>query len=1123
MPQEHKQVFLTSSPTRWQRFKWAFRILAFILVLFAVILGVAVLRELSPSIPQLKNDNKQYKALINNGKQAALTEINNKYDGFGKYINNKTGQLKNIRYVGKADSQHSYVTPLRAAFYDATDEQSYFSLKNNISKLNMLLPLWMNIDSAADTVIVNDDMRGADIIRASKIPVVAVISNFSGTDFNGAPLHRIFNDRAKKERLISDIIKTVQKYKFAGVNIDFEELIEKTDEPMIAFMKELYERMHALHLQVTQDVPPFNPDFNLKELAKYNDYIFLMAYDEHNSGSLPGPICSQNFIEGAIDEAVKQVPAGKLVLAIAGYGYDWPKGSTGADVSYSEALSIAGESEGKVKFDTSTYNLSYTYTDENDVEHAVHFTDAITNFNTMRCATEYGVAGVALWRLGQEDSRLWSFYNKDISDVGVDSFNYAVLNSVNANNDVDYVGEGEVLDVISTPKAGIIHTDVDTAEDLVANETYQSLPSIFVIKKYGKKDKKIVLSFDDGPDNEYTPQILDILGKEHVPAAFFMIGLNAVNNIPLVKRIYNEGFEIGNHTFTHPNIATISRKRALVELNSTRLLIESITGHSTVLFRAPYNADSEPETMQELEPVAFAKENKYLTVGESIDPEDWEKGISADSIFSRVVRQENNGSIILLHDAGGDRDATIEALPRIIKYFKGKGYTFTTVADLINEKRDKLMPAVPRNKSYYLVQFSYYMAEFGYWGWKTLFYLFVTCIVLSIGRILLLAVLASKEFIKEKKESLPPLAGSPLVSIIVPAYNEEVNAVNAVNKLLKSTYPNYNIIFVDDGSKDTTYDKVAAAFAGNSRIKVFTKPNGGKASALNYGIMQTDAEYVLCIDADTHLLPDALEVLVRHFIDEKVGAVAGNVKVGNERNMLTRWQNIEYITSQNFDRNAFAAINAITVVPGAIGAFRKKAIEEAGGFTSDTFAEDCDLTIRMLRAGYLIKNENKAIALTEAPETLTQFLKQRFRWSFGVLQSFWKNRDALFNKDYGSLGWVALPNILVFQVLIPLIAPLADLFMLIGIFTGNGMMIFKYYGLFMLIDVAVGVLAFAFEKERLLKLVWMVPQRIIYRWLMLYILYKSIRRAFKGQLQSWVVLKRTGNIQENPRLKAFKM
>ena len=1124
MSEPHKQIFLTQSPTRWQRFKWSFRIVLFIITIVLVILGVAVMKQLFvPAMPQLRNENGGYTAIINNGKNAAVNAIDKKYDGFGKYIAGRESQTKHIRYVTRADSLRAITAPVRAAFYDASDEQAYFSLKNNISSLNMLLPLWMTIDSAADTVIVNTDIRGGEIIKASGVPVVAVISNFSGEDFNGTPLHRILNDNVKKARLINEIVNVIQQNHFAGVNIDFEELQESSDEPLVSFMRDLYTRMHSLHLIVTQDVSPFNSDYNYKELARYNDYLFLMAYDEHNGGSDPGPISSQRYIEAAMDGALKQVEPGKLVLAIAGYGYDWPKGDKGSDVTYAEALSVASESDAKVVFDTASYNLHYNYSDENGIDHTVYFTDAATNYNTMRYASEYNVGGIALWRLGSADSRLWAFYNKDLSDDAVDTFDYSVLHNVEKSYDVDYIGEGEILDVISTPKPGQINTTVDTAEDLVSDETYETMPSIFVIKKYGKKPKKIVLSFDDGPDERYTPHILDILSREHVPAVFFMIGNNALNNIPIVKRVYNEGFEIGNHTFTHPNIAEISTKRALWELNGTRLLLESITGHSTVLFRAPYNADSEPETMQELEPVAFAKENKYLTVGESIDPNDWEKGITADSIFNRVVRQESLGSIILLHDAGGNREETVKVLPRIIKYFKDKGYTFTTVADLLDETRSQLMPAVPRDRSYYYIQFSYYVAEFGYWGSNALAFLFISCIILSVLRILVLAFFAVKEYRKEKKLKLQPLAGSPAVSIIVPAYNEEVNAVSSVNNLLKSSYPNFNIIFVDDGSKDTTYAKVSEAFKNDNRVSVLTKPNGGKASALNYGIAQTNSEYVLCIDADTNLAPDALELLARHFVDAKVGAVAGNVKVGNEVNLLTRWQSIEYITSQNFDRNAFASVNAITVVPGAIGLFRKKAIEDAGGFTSDTFAEDCDLTMRMLRAGYLVKNENKAIAMTEAPETLGQFLKQRFRWSFGVMQSFWKNRDALFNKDYGALGLVAMPNILVFQILIPLIAPLADVFMIIGIVTGNAPMILEYYGLFMLVDLSVGILAFAFEKENFFKLVWLVPQRIIYRWLMLYILYKSIRRAIKGQLQSWGVLKRTGNMLENARLKSFKI
>ncbi len=261
---------------------------------------------------------------------------------------------------------------------------------------------------------------------------------------------------------------------------------------------------------------------------------------------------------------------------------------------------------------------------------------------------------------------------------------------------------------------------------------------------------------------------------------------------------------------------------------------------------------------------------------------------------------------------------------------------------------------------------------------------------------------------------------------------------------------------------------------------------------------------------------------MKKFITDKTGAVAGNVKVGNEINLITYWQSIEYITSQNFDRRAFDLLDCIIVVPGAIGGFRKDAIIRAGGFTSDTLAEDCDLTMRLHREGYTIRNCTKAISYTEAPETMRQFMKQRFRWSFGVMQSFWKHRDAVLNPRYKNFGMVALPNILIFQMILPFLAPLADLVLLISLMAaGFGIIqssighILIYYGIFTLVDVAGAALAFAFEKEDYKKLLWMVPQRLVYRQLMYYILLKSFGKALKGELQAWGVLKRTGNVKQS--------
>jgi cellulose synthase/poly-beta-1,6-N-acetylglucosamine synthase-like glycosyltransferase/spore germination protein YaaH/peptidoglycan/xylan/chitin deacetylase (PgdA/CDA1 family) len=1108
---ETRQVFLTTSPTRWQRFKWTFRLLLFLGAILIAVLVLAYRKGGNPSLPQLREKNEKYKAILHPGKHLLMQEnrVSDSFEGFRKYISARPKKVKTV----KADSIHEMDAAIRAAFYVAWDAQSYFSLRANISKLNMILPEWFFIDPNGDTLTTNIDHRGDSVIKASGVEVIPMLSNNFHEKWQGDAVHRIITDPAKKQRLINDVVNTLLKNHYKGINIDFEELKENSDEDFTAFIRDLSERLHKEGLLVTQDISPFNSDYNLGELAKYNDYIFLMSYDQHDQSSVAGPICAQKWIEATVDDAVKSVPADKLVLCLAGFGYDWPKDDEGKDVTYEEALSTAGEEDARVNFDNNTYNVHYTYYDDDSIPHDVYFTDAATNFNTLRFAAEYGLAGTSLWRLGSEDSRLWKFYNKDMSSDGLDTFNFAQLSHVRASNDVDYIGEGEILDVMSTPKDGIIKTEIDSSEMLISEEHYLSLPSVFVVKKYGNAPGKIVLTFDDGPDPKFTPQILDILNREHVPATFFLIGINAENNIPLVKRLYNEGYEIGNHSFTHPNMAEVSMNRAVVEMRATRKLIECITGHSTIMFRAPYNADSEPESMQELIPVALSKKYNYLTVGESIDPNDWEEGVTADTIVARVIRQQDMGSIILLHDAGGNtRKATVEALPRIIHYFKSKGYQFTTVADLVGKSRNELMPAVP-NAGFEL-KLNYVVVQILYWGGNILFSLFVVCIILSVARILFMGVLAALEHRSEKKKNLPPLPGSPLVSIIVPAYNEEVNAVSSLNNLLKLQYPNFNIIFVDDGSKDGTYAKVAAAFKDNDRVAVLTKPNGGKASALNYGISHTDADYVLCIDADTKLLPGAIAMLMRHFAEEHVAAVAGNVKVGNEVNFITRWQSIEYITSQNFDRKAFSYVNAITVVPGAIGAFRRKVIEEVGGFTSDTLAEDCDLTMRILRAGYVVKNENNAIAMTEAPESIKMFLRQRFRWSFGVMQSFWKNRDTLFNTRYKGLGMIAMPNILVFQVLIPLVAPLADLFMIFGLLTGNALEILKYYGVFMLVDASVAIVAFLFEKENMWRLLWLIPQRLVYRWLMLFVLFRSIRRAIKGELQHWGVLKRTGNVKE---------
>ncbi|HLD54427.1 MAG TPA: glycosyltransferase [Sediminibacterium sp.] len=1121
MSKGSKQVFQTSNPTRWQRFKWTFRLLLFLLFITVIAIIIAIKTAYEPTVPILQSSVFK-RILVSDENQDSLAK---KYQGFRKFIDDKwstgNGSGQNESAIRLSHSKlFSDSLGIRSAFYVDWDPQAFFSLRRNINKLNLILPEWMFFDPTGDSLIIRKDKRGYDLIKKTKgLRVMPMLTNNINGKWDGVVVSRILNDPKKSEKLINDLYKWIKVEGFAGINIDFEELVENDNRLLTQFLKKLSDRFHAGGLLTSIDVMPFNEDYDYEALAAHTDYIFLMAYDQYTSSTKPGPISGQKWIEAAVDQIVQKVPISKLVLCIAGFGYDWPKGGEGSDVTYQQALSIAKENNSKITYDNDSYNLYFTYKDKLGHEREVHFTDAATNFNAIRFSTEYGFAGTALWRMGSEDSRLWDFYHLPMNKTSVQKFNFEEFTKVETSNDVDFMGEGEILDVISTPTPGHIRTELDKEWMLISEEFYDTLPSMFVVKQFGKStEKKMVLTFDDGPHPVYTRQILDILDRYNVVANFFIVGIEAEKNIPLVKRIYNSGHEISNHTFTHPNMATVSKQRAYLEMDATKLLIEAITGRSTIMFRAPFNADSRPETMEELVPVALSREKNYLTIGENIDPLDWQidedKNFNGDSIFNRVVRMKDRGNIILLHDAGGDRSATVDALPKIIEYFHKQGYKFTTVADLMGKTRDDVMPPVPNYKENYLLRFNYFLAEGGYYLGKifnALFLLFLTLGSIRLFIVLATSILARK---KEKKQTLLPFNNYPLVSIIVPAYNEEVNAVSSINNLLRCDYPNFNIIFVNDGSTDNTLEVVKAAFKNTGQVTILNKINGGKASALNHGIAATQADYVVCIDADTKLKTDAVSKLMMHFNDSTIGAVAGNVKVGNEVNLITRWQSIEYITSQNIDRKAFGYFNAITVVPGAIGAFSKLAIEEAGGFTSDTLAEDCDLTIRILRCGYSIANENNAIALTEAPETLKQFMSQRFRWTFGVLQTFWKNRDALFNTNYPKLGFIALPDILLFKYIIPLFAPFADFLMLIGLLTGSTSEIGMYYAIFLGIDILLALFAFSFEKEPIWKILWLIPQRVIYRWLLLIVLFKTFRKAVKGELQHWGVLKRTGNVQE---------
>jgi cellulose synthase/poly-beta-1,6-N-acetylglucosamine synthase-like glycosyltransferase/peptidoglycan/xylan/chitin deacetylase (PgdA/CDA1 family)/spore germination protein YaaH len=1111
-----KQVFQADTPGRWTRFKWISR--ALVIVLGCSLLA-AIITVTSKQYPNLPNLNPAPKKLTK--EELENLKKSKKYKDF-KIDKAEIQKLTYTRHLHQLKRPNNK-DRINAAFYRPWEPQAYNSLSQYISRLDMVVSEGFFIAPGHDTLVANIDTGLVNLDKKYKKPVLISLSNYVNVNnikggYDGKDVERIIKSKKLRSQFIKNIATQLARYRFAGINLDFDEIKDINSKDYIQFENDLYAILHPLGLLVTQNVIPDDGAFNLERLQHVNDFLFVMAIDEHNEGSNAGDLSNQHWVDKILDDVCTRIPSEKVILTIAGGAYDWPQSSVGKGISYAQAISVAKENNSNIIFDPNSANLHYTYSDLNSLPHTVYFTDAATNFNIIRMADDWATGGVALWRLGAEDPRLWTYFQKNLSidslrKTGID---VKRLTYVGLNNKIYYDGDGEVLDLITTPTPGKIDVDMDTTNFVITNQKYVDLPTRYVIRKYGYAPGKIVLTFDDGPDPDYTPRILDILKQEHVPAAFFVVGSMAEKNIPILRREFEEGYEIGNHTFFHPDISTVSLQRVNLELNATRKLIESVTGRSTILFRPPFNADAEPQTLAEVIPVAESRKQSYINIGESIDPWDWQPGVTADSILARVIKQKDAGSMLLLHDAGGDtREETVKALPEIIHFFKRHGYKFTTIADVLGKTKADLMPPIKDDANSGVLGSLYnLLIQFYFYGNWFLIYLFLSAIFLAVGRIVLIAVLALRQYVENKKvdRAVVDPALLPPVSIIVPGYNEEVTAIKTIQSLLKTEYPLLEIIFVDDGSKDKTYELVNSAYGHHPLVQVLTKPNGGKASALNFGISHSKYEFVVCIDADTQLKNDAIYHLMTYFTDAEIGAVAGTVKVGNENNIITRWQSIEYITAQNMDRRAFDLVNSITVVPGAIGAFRKSAIYKAGGFTYDTLAEDCDLTMRILKQGYIVKNCAEAIAYTEAPETVNGLLKQRFRWSFGVMQSFWKNKDALFNKKYKFFGMLGMPNILVFQIVLPLFSPLADLMMIIGLFSDKPGKIIAYYVGFVLIDFIVAVIAFWMEKEDYKKLIYIIPQRFVWRQLMYYVLFKSIRRALKGELSGWGALKRTGNV-----------
>ncbi len=1113
MPEEQPRPFVFHDPSgkRWARFRRGFGtfIIGIGAVLALFLLSITVIPQLPvlglPAVAPLPSFA-EVRAIIR-GQKAALNI---------PYKMRKAG--KNIKYVRsnspvlhpKAAARAGDGHPIVFGFYVNWDRGSIVSLRLNLNHLTHLVTEWLVLQNAQGDLDDRSDPTVIAIASQAKLPIVAMVTNARDTDtWRPDDVRKILNDRSRRADLIQNIYNNLVEHKFAGVNIDFEQLEKRDREPLLTFMSELNVKLKPAGFLITQSVPVEDEAYDLKRLAALNDYLVPMVYDEHYQSGTPGPVASQQWFEDELDKLAKLVPREKTIIGFANYGYDWIIGSTGgAEVAFSDVMVAAKANKAAIQWDRDTENPVLRYTSGQD-RHEVWFLDAVTALNHLQAANDMGYRGVALWRLGAEDPDLWNVLKPGAWPDAV--FNPKDLFHLTATKVVNQYGGGEIIRISDTPHDGRRTVSEQKTRDDDFSETYEEYPTYYVVDTSGKTSDKIVcLTFDDGPDPRYTPRILDILKARHVPATFFVVGVNAEGNAGLIRREYREGHQIGNHTYSHPNIAEASATRTELELTATQRILENAIGVSTTLFRPPYNADSEPQTPEELVPILRAQKLNYVTIGETIDPRDWQPGVTADGILEEIESEKENGHIILLHDAGGDRSATVAALPRIIDYFQSHGYRFGHVGDLIGKTQAQVMP-VPSQEEMRWAHIEGQAFDLKSNVMQVLGVLFLIAIYLTLLRSLIFGILAVIQKRREKKLRFDP-GYRPPVSAIIAAYNEEKVIVRTVKSILENGYRDLEIIVVDDGSTDKTFEVLQTNFAGEERVRIFTQPNGGKSSALNRAIANSRNDLLIALDADTLFRRGTIEKLARHFSDPKIGAVSGNARVGNKRNLLTRFQSIEYIYGFNLDRRALDLLNAITVVPGAVGAWRKQLILDLGGFGHDTLAEDADLTIAIRREGYTIRYEEDAVAYTEAPEDTRGLAKQRFRWAFGTLQAAWKHRDAMFVPRYGTLGFIALPSIWLFQVMLSSLAPFAEVCMFIGLFAGNWKVVLTYYLAFFVLELLTGVLAYSLEGVPAWDLSLLFFQRIYYRQLMYYVLAKSLLFAMKGRLVGWGKLERRATV-----------
>jgi GT2 family glycosyltransferase/peptidoglycan/xylan/chitin deacetylase (PgdA/CDA1 family) len=574
--------------------------------------------------------------------------------------------------------------------------------------------------------------------------------------------------------------------------------------------------------------------------------------------------------------------------------------------------------------------------------------------------------------------------------------------------------------------------------------------------------------------------VAEVLDRHGAAATWFVTGRTVLDRADAVAAVRVDGHEIGVTGFSGRDPAALAPWNLRVELASAQAALAARIGITTPLLLVPSSATLDTIDRPAVDAARAAADQGYaLVVGRrpqdarpgdvAVIPLDERGAVRLEELLARLPATGARAGRV--SEAAGVDPATVNAPVGF-----GPWATARVVTGAIRVA-DGVTAGV---------------------GW-----LFLPLALLMTARAVVAAALALVHAIGRP----PRRRWTGPVTVVVPAYNEAAGIEAALRSLVASDWDHgLWVVVVDDGSTDATAEIVARL--GLPRVYLVRQANQGKPAALNAGLAAARTEVVVMVDGDTLFEPGTIAELVAPFSDPRVGAASGNAKVLDRASLLGRWQHIEYVMGFNLDRRLLATLGAITTVPGAVGAFRTAALREAGGVSGDTLAEDTDVTIAVQRAGWRVVHQDQAVAWTEAPSSVGDLWRQRYRWCYGTLQAVWKHRRAAVQGR--AIGLVGLPYALLFQVVVALLGPIVDVAALYGLVTGRAREVGAAWLGFTAAQLLLAVFAFRLDREPLRPL-WAVPlQQVAYRQLMYLVVVQSVAAALAGTRLRWHKLRRRG-------------